>query len=81
MKKPTDWIPISKRLPKDYRKVDIWMCIQPSLRSMGWGDSFRQTEVWREDGKWVHHSEGKKLELYAPYVTHWMPQPRPPKTA
>lgn len=74
----SEWIPVKKRLPKTHKRVDIWMHITPSFLSMGMGDSFRVTEVWREDGKWFHYHKGTVAELNAWYITHWMNMPRPP---
>lgn len=57
----------------DGEKVNIWMTIYPSPRSMGMGDAYEVSEAWRENGIWFHVHRGKKAELYDDYVTHWRP--------
>lgn len=62
----------------DREEVDIWMEVYASPRSMGLADSFRVVDAWRLRGKWFHMHNGKMEELYADYITHWMPKPKPP---
>lgn len=71
------WMPI-ETAPRDGTKVDVWMEVYPSPRSMGWGDSFRACDVWWADGAWVRMHQGKPTELFDGYITHWMPLPAPP---
>lgn len=68
------WLPV-ETAPKDRTRVDLWLNIYASPRSMGLSDSFRVIEAWHENGKWVHwDSHDRKVkELYEPYITHWMP--------
>lgn len=73
------WIPVTKRLPKNGVKVDIWLHIYASPRSMGFGDSDREINCWRQDGKWVHYYKSEVAEIYSDYVTHWMPIAKPPR--
>lgn len=61
-------------------KVDLWLNVPASPRSMGWSDAFRVVECWREDSKWFHIDRSEKAELYGPYITHWMPMPAPPES-
>lgn len=75
---PNEWVEVETRLPPEREEVDVWMYITPSPRSFGWGDRFRLIEVWRVGDKWFHRHEGAEKELYADYVTHWMPMPKPP---
>lgn len=49
-----------------------------SPRSFGMADDFRVTEAWLQDGQWVHYHGYTTAELYAPYITHWMPIVGPP---
>jgi len=60
------------------RKVDLWLSIYASPRSMGMADDFRVVDCWRKDGKWFHEFKGEETELFTDYVTHWLPIPRPP---
>lgn len=75
------WISVTKQLPDDYERVDVWLHITPSIFSMGFGDAWREVEVWRERGKWFHLNkmeDGKKMELYSHYITHWRKMPDGP---
>lgn len=72
-----NWQPI-ETAPKDGTEIDVWLDIHASPSSFGWADAFRETEVYYKDGKWFHRQNGKELELYAAYITHWMPIPEPP---
>lgn len=72
------WRPIASFDRPDREEVDLWMHIYASPRSFGMADSFRVIEAWRRDGKWFHRHDGKEAELYADYVTHWMPMPQSP---
>ena len=80
-KKKSPWRPISTAPKGEYREVDLWLHIEPSLRSPGMGDSFRGIDAYRKDGKWVHRFKGEEAELDAEYITHWMPIPKGPKIA
>ena len=73
------WRPI-KTAPQDgvWSKIDLWLHIPPSPRSMGWGDSFRVPDCWWQDGKWMHYDRGAPREIEKDYITHWMPLPEPP---
>ena len=75
----TEWQPI-ETAPKDSTKIDLWMQIYASPRSMGWADSFRVPEAWWQEStkQWVHLHNGRAEPLYTEYVTHWMPLPDPP---
>jgi len=73
------WKPIKSFNGPDFKEVDIWMQVYASPRSFGISDSFRVVEAYRKDGKWFHLHKGKEMELYADYITHWMPIPEPPK--
>lgn len=72
------WRKITK-LPKDHVHVDVWMRWGASPMTMGMADSFRQVDVFRQDGKWVHYYKGEVAELKSDYITHWMPIPKEPK--
>lgn len=73
------WQPIATAPDCDRVEVDLWMEVPPSPRSMGWGDSFRVTNAYRIGKKWFHETErGEEKELYADYITHWMPLPPAP---
>lgn len=54
----SEWRPIEEA-PKDgiWRKVDLWLEIGASPRSMGFSDSFRVPDCWFDEklGGWVHH--------------------------
>lgn len=73
------WQPIETYDRSDYEKVDLWLHIYASPRSMGFSDSFRVIEAYQINGKWFHIDGGKEKELYGPYITHWMPLPEPPE--
>lgn len=73
------WRPIESFDQPDRVKVDLWLHIYASPRSMGWADDFRVIDAWRQDGKWVHYDKGNVAELFADYVTHWMPIAEPPR--
>lgn len=73
-----NWRPIKSYRGHDRREVDLWMQVYASPRSFGWSDAFRVVDAYRVQGKWLHRHEGKEQELYADYITHWMPCPRPP---
>jgi len=77
-KESTPWRQIDTFAGEDREKVDIWLHIYASPRSMGWHDGFRVIDAWRVDGKWFHYHEGREEELFLDYITHWMPIPAPP---
>jgi hypothetical protein len=60
-------------------KVDLWLQIPASPRSMGMADSFRVPDCWRHivSGKWVHDHRGEEKEICQEYITHWKPLTRP----
>ena len=76
-----DWRPINKfkagknPLP---RRVDVWLSVHASPRSMGMSDSFRVTDAYRKNGKWCHMEGTAECELFADYITHFMERPRGP---
>ncbi len=70
------WRPIETFVGNDYERVDLWVDVWASPRSMGMADAWRATDCWRQDGKW--HDKGG--ELYQHYITHWMPIPEAPKS-
>jgi hypothetical protein len=72
------WQPISTFNGEDRELVDLWLEIYALPRSFGMGDSCRVVDCWRESGKWFHRQSGRELELFADYVTHWMPAPQRP---
>ena len=74
-----EWQPIETFQAPEREEVDVWMNIYASPRSMGWADAFRIPNAYRVKGKWFHLHEGKETELFADYITHWMPLPEPPK--
>lgn len=67
------WLNTSDFDRPDREKVNVWLTIYPSPRSMGMGDAYEVPEAWRQDGKWFHVHDGKEAELYSDYVTHWRP--------
>lgn len=69
--KDSKWISVDNQLPPDAKLVDLWMEIIPSIRSMGFADSFCVPVCWRRGGKWYHSYKGREAELDAEYVTHW----------
>lgn len=71
------WRPI-ETAPKDGTRVDLWLSIHASPRSLGMADDFRVPEAWFRDGKWVHVYNYAITELHEPYITHWMPIAGPP---
>lgn len=74
-----EWRPISEyegEGPLD--RVDLWLTVPASPRSMGISDAFRVTDAYLKDGGWYHFVDGKEMELYKPYVTHFMPRPDGP---
>lgn len=73
----SEWQPIATA-PKDGIHVDVWFDVPASPRSFGMADAWREIDCWQRDGKWWHYFKGVEAELYAPYVTHWMPIPDPP---
>lgn len=75
----SEWISVAKRRPPQRKEVDVWMDIYASPRSFGMGDSFRVVEAWRVGDQWFHRQNGKEMELYADYVSHWMPIPKSPR--
>ncbi len=62
----------------DRVEVDLWLQVHASPRSFGMSDSFRVVDAYRVEGKWYHRQDGKEHELFADYITHWMPIPAPP---
>jgi hypothetical protein len=75
------WISVDDKLPADFERVDVWMSVMASPMSFGMSDAWRQPEVWRESGKWVHFdpSCAGNRELVGSYITHWMAIPKPPR--
>lgn len=67
-----DWSQI-KDAPRDGTKIDVWINIYPSARSMGFSDQFREPNIWFEDGKWVHLHRGEIKEIHSDIITHWVP--------
>lgn len=65
------WHEVKVGKPPQNEKVNVWLTIQASPRSMGMGDSFEVPEAWLDVGKWFHIHKGAKTEIYADYVTHW----------
>ena len=78
---PTPWISVTDRLPEPNERVDVWMAVHASPRSMGLADDFRVPESWQRDGRWFHSHNFAEKELDASYITHWMPMPRSPGPA
>ncbi len=73
------WRPIRSFRGPDMREVDLWLAIPASPRSMGMSDAWRAVNCWRRDGKWYDRVNGNEEELFAPYITHWMPITKGPK--
>jgi hypothetical protein len=71
--KDSGWKKIQNFKLPDLEKVNIWLTIWASPRSMGMGDAFEVPDAWRLNGKWFHVHNGKDTEIYADYVTHWRP--------
>jgi hypothetical protein len=76
-----EWISVNKQLPEDWTEVDVWFEVPASPRSFGISDSWREPNCYRIDGKWFHRQNCEVKELYAPYITHWMPIPDAPTQA
>ena len=73
------WRPISEFTGSDvWDKVDLWLSVAASPRSMGMSDEWRVVDCWRKDGKWWHYHEMKVMELESDYITHFMPRPQGP---
>lgn len=72
------WRPIESYTGEWPERVDVWLHIYASPRSMGWADSFRVTDAYKRDRKWFHNHGGKEMELYRDYVGHWRPLSPPP---
>lgn len=72
------WISVKDWMPEPYERVDVWMSVHASPRSMGWADEFRVPESWQRDGRWFHSHNFAEKELDASYITHWMPVPSAP---
>lgn len=68
-----------KSAPRDGTKIDLYLHIYASPRSMGMSDSFWVSECWWKDGQWVHQHRGKDEPLYTDYVSGWLPagDPKP----
>jgi hypothetical protein len=75
------WRPIATFRGADRHEVDLWMQVYASPHSFGMSDAFRVVDAYRVEGKWFHRWQGKEQELYADYITHWMPKPKPPRAA
>lgn len=75
---PSPWRKIKTFDLRDREQCDLWMEWGASALTMGWADSFRVVDCYREDGKFFHYHEGKVKELDANYITHWMPRPPGP---
>jgi hypothetical protein len=75
------WRPIATAEKCPFAEIDVWLEIPSSLMTMGFGDSFRVTDVWFHDGKWVHMHGNVMKPLRTEYITHWMPRPEGPKCA
>lgn len=63
-----------------FDRVDLWLVIPASPRSMGWADAFRVPDACRRQGKWYYYEGAKEKELEAVYITHWMAMPKGPGT-
>jgi hypothetical protein len=74
----SEWISVKKRLPKDYKEVDVWFDVTASPRSYGMADRWREPNAYRQNGKWVHRFKGEIAELNSDYITHWICIPTPP---
>lgn len=79
---PSHWAPIPKlpakinkmkSAPRDGEKIDIWMEIPASPRSMGMGDEFWVTDCWWQTPSWVHAHHGKNEPLHPDYLGGWLP--------
>ena len=74
------WKPISEfdttRSPSE--RVDLWIDVPASLRSMGMSDTWRVVDAYYKDGKWWHFDQMKQRELVSEYVTHFMERPAGP---
>lgn len=77
MKSP--WKPIKTFRAKEYVRVDLWLVVHASPMSFGMGDSWREVDCWKQDGKWFHDHDGKVKELRPEIITHWMHIPKEPK--
>lgn len=75
------WIAVDESLPTEREKVDVWIDIYASPRSMGMSDASRELNVWRVGKKWFHVYEGKDAEIYSDYITHWAPSGKSPDNA
>ncbi len=74
------WRKISPyRGPKWPTEVDLWLYVWASPRSFGMSDSFRIPNAYKRNGKWFNLCNGNEEEIYADYITHWMPIPKEPK--
>lgn len=59
-------------------RVDLWLHIKPSPRTMGNTISHRVPDACRKDGKWTYQVGTKDYPLVTEEITHWMRQPAPP---
>lgn len=77
------WKEIGEFDRPDGERVDLWLYIYASPRSMGWSDAFKVPEAWKEKGNWLHIHGGKPTKLYSDYITHWslIPSPDEPPSA
>jgi hypothetical protein len=71
--KSPGWRKISSFTLGDREKVNLWLTIYPSPRSMGIGDAWEVPGAWREGAKWFHIHNGRPMEINGDYVTHWRP--------
>lgn len=82
--KADKWIPIDKCPQEEWfapGSVDLWLEITASALSMGWSDSFRVVECWRDnDGNWVHNYNGVTTKLDPSYITHYRIPSEPKKS-
>lgn len=69
--KAARWKPIDTFDKEDGERVDLWIRIYASPRSMGLSDSFRLINAYRKNGKWFDDGG----ELFTRYITYWMPIP------
>lgn len=80
MKVKSAWRLIKTFRGADSERVDLWLSVPASPRSFGMADAWRVVECYRRDGKWYHIANSVEAELYSPYITHWMPIPKEPRT-
>jgi hypothetical protein len=67
------WKPAGRYKGADRELVNIWLTVYASPRSMGMSDAYEVPEAWRQNGKWFHVHNGKEMEIFNDYVTHYRP--------